>query len=161
MRHVIGLAALVAALVLLVSPALADSPHFISASASIDASSGALVCAFKEAGLGNTLASEHITCSADASATWACINGGGNHPKAANKETVNGPLVSGGDFPVRNGQTTGTLSVGPLGPGAFACPPGQSLVLSAVSYTNITLTGQAGDTANVPGSLSLVLVALS
>jgi hypothetical protein len=159
-RSLVALVALVGALILSSGPALADSPHFISASAAL-ASSGALVCTFKEAGLGNTLATEHITCSADATATYACINGGGNHPKAANKETVSGPLVAGGDFPVRNGQTTGSLSLGPLGPGAFACPAGQTLVLSSVSYTNITLTGQAGDTASVPGSLSLVLVPIS
>jgi hypothetical protein len=73
--------------------------------------------------------------------------GGGNHPKASNKETVNGPVSGGGAFPVRNGQTTGTISVGPPGAGDFSCPNGQDLVLASVCYANVTLTGQGGDTA--------------
>jgi hypothetical protein len=150
-----GVALVVALLTVAIAipTALADSPHFISASASID-SSGNLVCSFKEAGLGTTLATEHVSCSADATAVYACINGGDNHPKAANKETVSGPVSGGGDFPVRNGQTTGSITVAPPGPGGFSCPNGQRLVLASISYTNITLTGLAGDTANVPGTIS-------
>lgn len=137
--------------------AFADSPHFISASASID-SSGNLVCTFKKAGLGTTVSTEAVSCSADATAAYACINGGGNHPKATNKETVSGPVSGGGNFPVRNGQTTGSISVAPPGPGSFSCPSGQTLVLASVSYTNIVLEGAAGDTADVPGTLSETFV---
>jgi len=144
---------------LVIAPASAASPHFISASATISPT-GALVCSFKEAGLGNTVTSTRISCSADASAVYFCLNNGGQNPDAANKRTISGPLVSAGDFPVRNGQTTGSLSVGPLGPGSFTCPSGQTRTLSSVSYTNITLTGQAGDTATVPGSLSKVFVVI-
>lgn len=152
-RFGIALAVVLLAVAIAIPTALADSPHFISASASID-NSGNLVCSFKEAGLGTTLATEHVSCAADATAVYACLNGGGNHPKAANKETVSGPVGGGGDFPVRNGQTTGSIPVAPPGPGSFSCPNGQSLVLASVSYTNIALTGLAGDTANVPGTLS-------
>ncbi len=136
--------------------AYADSPHFISASASVD-SSGALVASFKEAGLGTTTTTEKITLNATASATYACINGGGNHPKAANKETVTAPVSNSGSFPVRNGQTTGSISAGPPGPGTFSCPSGQSLVLAFVSYTGVSLTGLAGDTADIPGTFSACL----
>ncbi len=146
-------------LALSVSAALADSPHFISASASVN-SAGSLVATFKEAGLGTTVSTETITLAATASATYACINGGGNHPKAANKETVTEPLSNSGTFPVRNGQTTGSIPVGPPGPGSFSCPSGQSLVLSFVSYTNVLLTGLAGDTANIPGTFSRCLVSV-
>jgi hypothetical protein len=145
---------------LAVPAALADSPHFIKASASVD-NSGNLVCSFKEAGLGNTVPTEAVTCSADASAVYACINGGGNHPKAANKETVSGPVSGGGVFPVRNGSTTGSITVAPPSQGDFSCPNGQKLVLAEVSYTNIVLQGAAGDTADVPGTISKVLVDLS
>ena len=41
------------------------------------------------------------------SATAQCINGGGNHPKAVNKESVQ----AAGDFPVQKGKAEGTLSV--------------------------------------------------
>ena len=157
MRRV-GIALLLAMLLLAlsVSAAFADSPHFISASASVD-NAGNLVATFKEAGLGTTVKTETITLSADASATYACINGGGNHPKATNKETKSGPVSGSGAFPVRNGQTTGSISVGPPGPGDFSCPNGQKLVLVLVSYTNVTLTGLAGDTANIPGTFSRCL----
>jgi hypothetical protein len=109
--------------------------------------SGNLVCTFKEVGLGNTAATEEVTCSADATAVYACLNGGGNHPKAANKATVNGPVSGGGVFPVRNGSTTGSITVSPPSAGSFSCPNGQRLVLASVCYANVTLTGAAGDTA--------------
>ena len=60
----------------------AQSPHFLSA---------------KEAGLGNNALISY-TASADATATYACINGGGNHPKATNKETVSGLVSASGTF---------------------------------------------------------------
>lgn len=153
MGKILALGAALAVALSVAGVASADSPHFLKASASL--SGGNLVCSFKEAGLG-TISSTSVTCSADASATYACINGGGNHPKAANKETVTAPVSGGGDFPVRNGQTTGDITVGPPGPGGFACPNGQELVLAAVSYTNITLSGEAGDVAL--GDLSATLV---
>jgi hypothetical protein len=149
----IAFVAVLATAALAVPAALADSPHFIKASASID-NDGNLVCTFKEAGLGTTASTEAVTCSADATAVYACINGGDKHPKAANKATVSGPVSGGGEFPVRNGSTTGSITVAPPGPGDFSCPNGQTLVLASISYTNITLTGAAGDTANVPGTLS-------
>lgn len=154
-----GILAVLGALLLTLSlgtaVALADNPHFLNASASVD-NSGNLVCTFKEAGLGTTVSTTNVTCSADATAVYACLNGGGNHPKAANKETVSGPVSGGGAFPVRNGQTTGSITVAPPGPGAFSCPSGQRLVLASISYTNITLTGEGGDTASVPGTISRV-----
>jgi hypothetical protein len=160
MKLVLALSAVLAAAVLAVPAALADSPHFIKASASVD-NAGNLVCTFKEVGLGNTAESEAVTCAADATAVYACINGGGNHPKAANKETVSGPVSGGGVFPVRNGQTTGEITVAPPSAGDFSCPNGHDLVLAEVSYTNIVLAGAAGDTADVPGTLSVTLVDIS
>lgn len=132
--------------------AFADSPHFIKASATIN-SSGQLVCSFKEAGLGTTLTTANITCAADATAVYQCFNNGGKHPQAGNKETVGGPVSNTDTFAVRNGQTTGSITVSPPGPGDFSCPNGQTLFLQSVSYTNIVLSGE-GATADVPGTLS-------
>jgi hypothetical protein len=145
-RTLIGLAVLICALTAGAAGASADSPHFIRAAASVGGS-GNLVCTFKEVGLGNTAETEAVTCSADATAVYACLNGGGNHPKAANKATVNGPVSGGGIFPVRNGSTNGSISVAPPSAGAFSCPNGQRLVLASVCYADVTLTGAAGDTA--------------
>jgi hypothetical protein len=133
---VLGVAALA------VPAAFADSPHFLSSSFSIDQSNGFLLCSFKEAGLGNTATTADITCTAASSeAVYQCWNNGGNHPKAGNKETVGGLVTNTETFPVRNGQTTGTVHVGPLGPGSFSCPNGQTLYLQSVCYDDITLTG--------------------
>jgi hypothetical protein len=51
----------------------------------------------KEAGLGNNALISY-TASADATATYVCINGGGNHPKATNKGTVSGLVSASGTF---------------------------------------------------------------
>lgn len=121
--------------------ALADAPKFHSASSSVN-NAGALVVSFDERGLGN----ENIdyTLTADASAVYACINGGGRHPQAANKETVNAEVSANGSFEPRNGRVVASLSTGPPSAGSFSCPPGQRLVFASVSYTNIVLT----DTTN-------------
>ena len=152
MRKLLVLLTVVAAGLLAVPAAQADSPHFIKASATIN-SSGQLVCTFKEAGLGTTLTTANVSCAADATAVYQCFNNGGNHPKAGNKETVGGPVSNDGQFPVRNGQTTGSITVSPPGQGDFSCPNGQTLFLESVSYTNIVLSGE-GATADVPGTLS-------
>ena len=152
MRKLLVLLTVVAGGLLAVPAAQADSPHFIKASATIN-SSGQLVCTFKEAGLGTTLTTANVSCSADATAVYQCFNNGGNHPKAGNKETVGGPVSNDGQFPVRNGQTTGSITVSPPGQGDFSCPSGQTLFLESVSYTNIVLSGE-GAVADVPGTLS-------
>lgn len=154
-RTLRGIVVATAALVVMLAMAavaLAASPHFLRASATIN-NSGQLVCTFKEAGLGNTLEVADISCSADATATYQCWNKGGKHPQAGNKETVGGPVSGGGEFPIRNGSASGSITVDPPGPGDFSCPNGQSLFLEDVSYTNIVLSGE-GATADVPGTLT-------
>jgi hypothetical protein len=141
-----------------VGTALADSPNFHYANASASNTTGALSVDFKESGLGTTITMANIQVDANATATYQCWNMGGNHPMAGNKETVSGPLTSSGFFPVRNGQVTGTISAGPLGPGSFSCPSGQGLFLMEVSYSNITITDVTendGPVSTTPDSISL------
>ena len=147
MRKLIVLLTLVASGIVAVPAAQADSPHFLKASASIDSNTGSLVCSFKEAGLGNVPTAD-ITCSASATVVYQCFNNGGNHPKAGNKETVNANVSSSEAFPVRNGQTTGSITVPPPGPGDFACPSGQTLFLQSVQYDDIVISGE-GASADV------------
>lgn len=132
-----------AALAFWAAPASATSgAHFFATTGSVD-SSGALVVSWDEAGVGQQQVNYVLT--ADSTATYACINGGGNHPKAANKATVSGPLTSPSvGFLPQNGRVRGSISVGPISAGSFSCPGGQTLVLASVSYTNILLT----DTTN-------------
>jgi hypothetical protein len=139
--------------------AATSGAHFQSPPTGTVNNAGALVVAWDEAGLGN----QNVTysLSADASATYACINGGGNHPKAANKETKAGQVTAGGSFQARNGRVQASLTAGPLSAGAFSCPSGQQLVLACVSYSNIVLTDTTNNvTANI-ANVSRTFVAIS
>ena len=126
--------------------ALAESPHFLSANSSLSGG-GVLTVSFKEVGLGNSgVTSTNITLTVDhASADYQCWNRGGNHPQAGNKETVSTSLSITQTFKVRNGQTTGSISAGPPGPGGFSCPGGQKLFLMSVNYSGIYVHGVGGD----------------
>jgi hypothetical protein len=131
--------------VLTATSALADSPHFLFADNSVS-SSGALTTSFKDAGLGTGTTSIQITLTVtNATAVYQCFNNGGNHPKAGNKETVSGPLSATGNFPVRHGQTTASLTVGPPGPGDFSCPSGQSLFLQEATYSGTSVSDATGN----------------
>ena len=46
-----------------------------------------------------------------------------------------------GTFPVRNGQTTGSLTIS-LPASTLECPPGQHVELISGSISNITLSGE-------------------
>ena len=128
------------------SAVFADSPHFLYASNSVSSSNGALTTSFKEVGLGTGTTSVTITLTVnDATAVYQCWNNGGKHPKAGNKETVNTELQASGTFPVSNGQSTASLTVGPPSPGSFSCPSGQTLFLMSVTYSGITVSDAFGN----------------
>src|ERR1044072_6747693 len=77
--------------------ALADSPHFVRASASLN-NFGQLVVSWKEAGLGGCQTISYAAGANPSQAIYACINNGGKHPSASNKESLNGPVTASGDF---------------------------------------------------------------
>jgi hypothetical protein len=142
MRRVLVPILALALLGLTMQSALATSgAHFFSANSSVN-DDGALVVNWDEAGLGQQQV--NYTLSADATAIYACINGGGNHPKATNKQTVAGQVNNGATFMPENGRVKESLTAGPLSAGSFTCPSGQTLVLAKVTYSNIVLT----DTTN-------------
>ncbi|KAK3896947.1 hypothetical protein C8A05DRAFT_20193 [Staphylotrichum tortipilum] len=118
--------------------ASAQSPHFLSqgAGATINPD-GSLTATWKEVGLGNNQLITYMV-TAGATAQYACINGGGQHPKALNKETVQGPLSTTVELKAtKNGAVDGSVPLGPLGPGNFNCPSGQMRVLTKVCYSNV------------------------
>ena len=129
------------ALALAAVPALAGNPHFIKSATNASVVNNNLVVNFKEAGLASGSV-ETVQVSATGTATYQCFNNGGNHPRAANKETVSADLVNSGTFTAdRSGNIVGSLSLAPPGPGDFSCPSGQTLVgPTDVSYSNITVT---------------------
>ena len=151
------------ALLLLASITQADSPHFQFANNSISTSTGALTTSFKEVGLGTGASTVQITLSVNtATADYQCFNNGGNHPKAGNKETVSTSLTTSGTFPVSNGQTTASISVGPPGPGSFSCPAGQSLFLTLVTYSGTFVSNNGSNSFHAtpdPISTGPILIA--
>jgi hypothetical protein len=130
------------------APAYAGAPKFHSVDSSVD-NAGALVVSFDERGLGNDNVDYSLT--ADGTAVYACINKGGNHPQASNKETVNAEVSGAASFEPKNGRIVAEISAGPPSAGDFSCPNGQRLVLASVSYTNIAFADTTnGVSADVP-----------
>jgi hypothetical protein len=141
----------------MVTAAQAQSPHFIKTSASVQ-NNGNLTVSFKEAGLGSNVNIDYLA-SANGSATYGCINGGGNHPKATNKETVNGPVSAGGTFSSgQNGTISQSLTIAPPGPGNFSCPGGQTLLLGTVSYSNVSISDNTNSVSEVVGTGTFTVV---
>lgn len=106
---------------------------------------------FKEAGLAAGSV-ETVTASATGTATYECVNNGGNVPTS--KETVTTTVTKSGTFTAdQNGNIVGTLTLMPPGPGSFSCPPGQTLVGPLnVSYTNVSVTDTtSGASISLPG----------
>jgi hypothetical protein len=149
-RRSIAFAALLGVVAALAIPAaLADSPHFVRASATLN-SNGALTVSFKEAGLGTNQNIDYVA-SANATATYVCVNRGGSNPSASNKTTVSGPVSAGGTFSSgKNGSVSQSLTISPP-PAGISCPNGQSLQLASVSYTDVAITDT---TNNVSESIS-------
>lgn len=130
---------------------LLSSPHFISATAALDAAHNAVV-SWKESGLGDNVSITY-KASANVTATFECVNNGGNVPTS--KVTVSGPVTATGTFSSgKNGSIDASLTL--LAPtSSLTCPPGQHME-EQITYTNIAIT----DTTNgitqstTPSSLS-------
>ena len=136
------LAAMLAMALVAAAPALAVSPHFINASATLN-NDGSLTANFKEAGLGTNQNIDY-TLSGQGTAIYVCVNKGGANPSASNKTAVAGPVSASGTFNSgKNGNVVGSLTVQPPFQD-IGCPNGQTQQLASVSYTGITLT----DTTN-------------
>lgn len=141
LRSIVVATAALAVMLAMAAVAFAAAPKFHSATSAVN-NDGALVVSFDERGLGNE--NVDYTLTADATALYACINGGGKNPSAANKQAFEGQVSGGGSFEPKNGRVVASLATGPLLAPQFTCPNGQRRVLAAVSYTNIVLT----DTSN-------------
>ena len=147
-RTAIAVVLSIATVVVGASAALAGSAKFHSVGSSVN-NDGALVVNWDQRGLGE--GDINYTVTADATAQYACINGGGKNPNAANKQSFAGSVEGGGSFEAKNGRVTASLTAGPLQAPQFQCPTGQRRVLAAVTYTNILLTDTTnGVAADVP-----------
>jgi hypothetical protein len=138
MRRVFLFAGLTLAIAAFAAPAVwAGSPHFINSAFSITRTDNSLTVSGKEAGLGDE-AQVHI----EVSATALCINPGGHHPKAVNKESVS----VGDNFPVQNGKAEFSLTL----TATFQpeCSPPMT-----VQFTDVTVTDTTNDISrSFPGT---------
>jgi len=135
----------------------AQNAHFIKVTAALQGNDA--VVSWKEAGLGDNQQITYVA-SADATATFNCVNNGGQCPNAANKVTVSGPVTATGTFSSgKNGQITASLVLSPPGPEDFSCPSGQKLTLSEVSYSNIKITDTTNNISQTatPSAISATL----
>jgi hypothetical protein len=153
MAFILAIPLFLAALAIAAPSAFAASPHFISAKATVSGQN--LIVSWKEAGLGDNQLINY-TASADATATYVCVNKGGANPSASNKTTVSGPVSASGAFSSgKNGNINGSLTLNPPGPGSFSCPPGQSLAVASASYTNVSIADTTnGLTESIPGTFT-------
>ena len=124
------LALLVSAFVVTALPASAVAAKFFDTSASVN-NNGSLTVNFDERGLGN--GNIDYTLTADVDATYACINGGGKNPSAANKRTISSEVSTSGSFQSKNGRVVASLTTSAPTAGDFTCPPGQRLVLASAA----------------------------
>ena len=120
-----------------VVPAWAGSPHFVDDSITATRTDNSLTVAGKEAGLG-----DELQVNIQVTATALCINGGGNHPKAVNKESVSAE----GQFPVQNGKANFSLTL----TATFQppCNPPMTVAFTEVTVTDLT----NGITTKLPGT---------
>ena len=132
----------------------AASPHFLRCGASGVNPDGTLNVSFTIAGLGDNQ-SLTVTASADANATYGCLNHGQQCPNAANKQEVQQDVSAVGSFTSgKNGSIRGSFTVDPP-PTTLNCPGGQTLVLVSVSYTNVSVSAPgAGDCNTSPGTFA-------
>ncbi len=123
----VAFASTVFAMFAFIAPAWAGSPHFVANSITATRTDNSLSVSGKEAGLGDE-AQVHVVVSA----TALCINGGSNHPKAVNKESVN----AAGDFPVQNGNANFSLML----TATFkpSCSPPMTVEFTDVTVTDTT-----------------------
>jgi hypothetical protein len=150
-KSLLALVALVAAIGLVVAAGTASAAtqgaHFTSTASSVN-SGGSLVANFSEGGLGNE--NVHYDLTANSTATYACLNGGGQNPSAANKQSSTSPVQGGTDVQAKNGHASGSVTAGPPA-STLRCPKGQTFVLACVSYTNIVVTDTTNDvTTSLP-----------
>lgn len=115
--------------------ALAD-PHYVRGpTATVEGNS--LTVSWKAAGLGNTVTSVDFSLTGTANVTSQCFTRSGNPVQGVPKsETIDVDVT--GTFPVRNGQTTGSLTVSPLS--TLTCTGNQEVRILDVSF-DLTLTG--------------------
>jgi hypothetical protein len=101
------------------------------------------------AGCGSVGSPCNFSVAANVKAFYGCFNGGGNFPKAENKNASTGSFSApAGPFTGNGGQVSGSLNTSttdiPAAPASIHCGAGQTEVLVRIEYTGITVTVTSG-----------------
>ena len=158
-RILVVVAALLALAAVAAGPAMSagGSPHFIKNASSASLSGANLVCKFKEAGLASGSV-ETVTCSATQNVVYECVNGGSKNPAASNKKSFTTTVSQSGQFTAdKNGNIVGRLTLSPRSASSvgFSCPPGQTVTLVSVSYSNVRVVDStSGASISLPGTFT-------
>ena len=129
-RMLIAFVSVLAAAALAVPAAFADNPHY-NVGPNVTVSGNTLTVSWKAVGLGNTATSVKFTLTGTINVSSQCFTKSGNPVNGVPKsETID--VNASGDFPVRNGQTTGSLSVTPLS--TLTCTGNQEVRILSVSF---------------------------
>jgi hypothetical protein len=115
---------------LVFAPAAVAAEHYVTGpTATVQGNT--LTVSWKAAGLGNTVSSVNFTLTGTVTTSSQCFTRSGNPVQGVpKKETTN--VNASGTFPVRNGQTTGSLSVSPLS--TLTCTGSQQVRILSVSF---------------------------
>ena len=173
---VLAIVAAVALVLGLASPAYANFPHFKSSSVTTVTSTSTatartatssagpsgqlpnLLFSWTEVGLGSTDVTYSL--STVVTATFGCVNSGGNHPAASNKTTMTAPVSTTVELPTsKNGQVTGSvvLPTSSVFPTGFLCPGGQSLVALSATFRDNTITDTTNGVTATDEDISITL----
>jgi hypothetical protein len=109
--------------------ALAGSHYVTGPTTSVQGN--ALTVSWKAAGLGNTADTADFTLTGTVDVTSQCFTKSGNPVNGVPKSETNSVNQSG-EFPVRNGQTTGSFTVTPLS--TLTCTGSQRVRILEVSF---------------------------
>ncbi len=139
-RFAIALLLAMLMLVLAVSAAFAENPHFIGTPTCTKSVSTGLTCSGKAAGLGNGPTAAFLTADS-VTATYECVDKGGNVAPGQPivTQNVTGPTQT---ITPHNGQITFSPNIpAPTPPSAKTeCPNGNwSVRLTSLTYTNVVL----------------------
>jgi hypothetical protein len=154
--------------------ALANFPHFRTASVTTVSSTADsaslqtgqatttlpnLLFTWKEVGIGSTNVNYQLQTVV--TATFGCVNNGSHNPPATNKTTVTEPVQTTTQLPTdKNGNVSGsvvldTSAVSP--PAGFSCPPGQTEEALSATFSGNTIMDT---TNNVSATLGDIMVTL-
>jgi hypothetical protein len=125
--------------------ASAANPHFSGTPSLSFGADGDLTATFRATGLGNISTADFALTASGADATYQCYTRSGNPVNGVPKTSTVEGLTNTDTFPVRNGQTRGSITLeAPVASSDLNCTGSQRARLLGVTFYNVVLTGPGG-----------------